>query len=134
MVLSPNLLTLDHPYSDADDCRVLVSTYPLEEILAEKLRALITPERVRARHFFDVWYILLRYSGKLDAEEAKRIFHRKCAYKNIKFKGGDDFFEPDRIDKYERAWKASLYHLMREVPPFSRVSSELQLTLENLFQ
>jgi len=134
MILSPSLLSLEHPYSDADDCRVLVSTYPLEETLAEKLRALITPERVRARHFFDVWYILLRYPGKLDAEEAKQIFPRKCAHKDIKFKSVDDFFKPERLDKYEKDWEGSLEHLMREVPPFSRVTSELRLTLENLFQ
>lgn len=134
MILSPSLLSLEHPYSDADDCRVLVSTYPLEETLAEKLRALITPERVRARHFFDVWYILLRHSGKLDAEEAKQIFYRKCAHKDIKFKSVDDFFKPDRLDKYERDWEVSLKHLMREVPPVSRVISELRLALENLFR
>lgn len=134
IVLSPSLLSLEHSYSDADDCRVLVSTYPLEEILAEKLRALITPERVRARHFFDVWYILLRYPEKLDADEAKPIFHRKCAHKNVKFKSVADFFKPDRLDKYERDWEVSLKHLMREVPPFSRVISELRLALEHLFR
>ncbi len=37
--LPPSLLNLEHPYSDADACRILVSTYPLEEILAEKLGA-----------------------------------------------------------------------------------------------
>ena len=133
IVLSPRLLSLDHPYSDADDCSVLVYTYPLEEILAEKLRALITPERVRARHFFDVWYILLRYPGKLDAEEAKQIFHRKCTYKNIKFKSVADFFDPDRLEKYERDWKRSLERVMREVSPFQQVRDELEPALQNLF-
>jgi len=134
IVLSPSLLSLEHPYSDADDCHALVSAYPLEEILAEKLRALITPERVRARHVFDVWYILLRYPEKLDADKAKPIFHRKCAHKDIKFKSVGDFFKPDRLDKYESDWEVSLKHLMREVPPFSKVISELRLTLENLFR
>lgn len=134
IVLSPSLLNLEHPYSDAGNCNVPVPTYPIEEILAEKLRALITRERVRARHFFDVWYILLRYPEKLRAEEAKQIFYRKCTHKDIEFKSVADFFQPDRLDKYERDWKVSLTHLMREVPPFSRVISELRPTLENLFQ
>lgn len=134
IALSPDLLSLEHPYSDAGNCNVLVPTYPIEEILAEKLRALITRERVRARHFFDVWYILLRYPEKLRAEEAKQIFYRKCAHKDIEFKSVADFFQPDRLDKYERDWKVSLTHLMREVPPFSRVISELRPTLEDLFQ
>lgn len=133
IVLSPNLLSLEHPYSDADGCRVLVSTYPLEEILAEKLRALITPGRVRARHFFDVWYILLRYPGKLHVEEAKQIFHRKCAHKGIRFQSVSDFFQPDRLDKYERDWKRSLERVMREVSPFQQVRDELEPVLQNLF-
>jgi len=133
IVLSPNLLSPEHPYSDADDCSVLVPTYPLEEILAEKLRALITPERVRVRHFFDVWYILFRPAEKLDTEEAKQIFHRKCAHKDIKFKGVYDFFEPERLDKYERDWEVSLKRLMPGVPPFQRVLNELQPVLQNLF-
>jgi len=133
VVLSPSLLSLEHPYSDADDCSVLVPTYPLEEILAEKLRALITPERVRARHFFDIWYILLRYPGKLDTEEVKRIFHLKCKHKDIKFRSVADFFDPDRLEKYERDWEASLKHLMREVPPFQRVREELESALQDLF-
>lgn len=132
IILSPSLLGLEHPYSDAGDCRALVSTYPLEEILAEKLRALITPERIRARHFFDVWYILLRYPGKLDADEAKRIFHLKCADKDIEFESVADFFKRDRLEKYERDWKRSLKHLMREVPPFQRVRQELVSALQNL--
>jgi len=133
IVLSPRLLSLDHPYSDADDCRVLVYTYPLEEILAEKSRALITPERIRARHFFDIWYILLRYPGKLDTEEVKRIFHLKCKHKGIEFKSVADFFDPDRLEKYERDWEASFKHLMREVPPFQRVCKELESALQDLF-
>jgi predicted nucleotidyltransferase component of viral defense system len=133
IVLSPSLLSLEHPYSDADDCSVLVSTYPLEEILGEKLRALITPERVRSRHFFDLWYILLRYPEKLDAQEAKQIFHRKCAHKDIVFKSVADFFKPERLDKYERDWEVSLKRLMPGVPPFQRVLNELQPVLQNLF-
>lgn len=133
IMISPNLLSLEHPYSDADDCRVLVSIYPLEEILAEKLRALITPERVRAHHFFDVWYILLRYPGKLDVGEAKQVFQRKCAHKDIRFKSVADFFKPDRLEKYEWDWKRSLERVMREVPPFQQVRDELELALQNLF-
>ncbi len=133
IVLSPSLLRLEHPYSDADGCSVLVSTYPLEEILAEKLRALITPERVRARHFFDIWYILLRYPGRLDVGEAKQVFHRKCAHKDIKFKNISDFFKPARLEKYERDWKRSLERVMREVPSFQRVREELESALQNLF-
>jgi len=133
IILSPSLLSLAHRYSDADDCRVLVPTYPLEEILAEKLRALITPERVRARHFFDVWYILIRYPEKLSVEKAKQIFHRKCARKDIEFKSVADVFQPDRLEKYQRDWKRSLKHVMREVPPFQRVRDELESALQNLF-
>lgn len=132
IALSPNLLSLEHPYSDADGCRVLVSTYPMEEILGEKLRALITPERVRARHLFDVWYILLKHPGKLDTEAAKQIFQRKCAHKNIGFKSVTDFFRPERLEKYEKDWERSLKHLMREVPPFRRVREELESSLPNL--
>jgi len=133
IVLSPSLLSLDHPYSDADNCSVLVSTYPLEEILAEKLRALITPERVRARHVFDTWYILVNHSN-IDVQRVRQIFHQKREHKEIRFNSVADFFEPDRLDKYKRDWKVSLSHLMREVPPFSSVISELRLTLENLFR
>ena len=60
---------INHPYSDALKADVLV--YQLEEIIAEKLRALF--ERTRPRDMYDVWYMI----DKSDKRIISKIFVEK---------------------------------------------------------
>ena len=57
---------ITHPYSDAPSDPQHVSTYCLEEMLAEKLRALL--RRCYPRDVYDVWYLLKYCRERLDRQ------------------------------------------------------------------
>jgi len=86
LVLKRADLPLIHPYSDK--CEAIIPTYCLEEILAEKLRALLT--RTQARDFYDVWNLLKYHGDEIQLPEVVSTFHRKRRYKGIPFEGWFD--------------------------------------------
>ena len=129
VVLQPKELPIFHPYSDNIKANVL--TYPLEEILAEKLRTLLT--RPWARHFYDVWYLLKNHVDEIDLNQAREIFHRKREYKGVPFSGVSDFLDASRLATAKGGWNASLRNVMRDIPPFDKVVNELRISLASLF-
>jgi predicted nucleotidyltransferase component of viral defense system len=65
-----------HPYPDRLPAEMLVSTYSMEELFAEKTRALW--ERTRPRDFYDVTYLLTNRAGEIDLRAARKLFRGKC--------------------------------------------------------
>lgn len=112
--LNPEERKIIHPYSD--DCTSMVLVYPLEEIVAEKLRALF--ERTRPRDLYDVWYM----RDKLNYESISYIFSEKCRFKKVK----PDFqFFIARREDFERAWENSLRHQLNVLPNFNSTFDEV---------
>ena len=106
-----------HGYSDSPRfSMVRTKAYSLEEIFAEKIRALF--QRTRPRDLYDIW--MLRES--VDLELVLRILPEKFANKDV---------EPnleglkDRRGYYLRAWERSLGHQLRKLPEFERVWAEV---------
>jgi Uncharacterized conserved protein len=82
LVCSPEKRLIYHPYTDNFDKKIAISTYCIEEIFAEKLRAL--SDRLSPRDLYDV--ISLYTNKQLWQPEAKkilRILQTKCKHKNI---------------------------------------------------
>ncbi len=129
VVLTPVPLPLIHPYSDK--CQAIIPTYCLEEILAEKLRALLT--RTRARDLYDVWNLLEYHRGELQISDVVTTFHRKRRYKDVPFASWIDFLDPSRLVDFERAWEASLARQLRDLPEFDQVRGDLGPMLQQLF-
>jgi len=61
-----------HPYPDALPDGTRVSTYSLEELFAEKTRALF--ERTRPRDLYDVAYISLNLYSEIRLDHARELF------------------------------------------------------------
>lgn len=129
LVLKPVHLPLIHPYSDK--CEAIIPTYCLEEILAEKLRALLT--RTRARDLYDVWNLLKHHRDNIQIPQVVSAFHRKRQYKSVPFKSWADFLTPSRLVDFERAWEASLARQLRDLPKFEQVRGDLEPMLKQLF-
>lgn len=129
LVLTPVSLPLIHPYSDK--CEATIPTYCLEEILAEKLRALLT--RTRARDFYDVWSLLKYHCDDIQISEVLSTFHRRRQYKEVRFESWIDFLDPSRLVDFERAWEASLTRQLRDLPEFDQVRGDLGPMLQQLF-
>jgi len=86
--------------------------YTLDNILAEKLRALI--ERTKIRDYYDVWRLL--EMNVVDVEQIKEKFFEKCKGKGIVFKSVDQFFRDNLIEILQPHLE-ELTRMTDELPP-----------------
>lgn len=119
-----------HPYSDVKDCYAVVPTYKLDEIVAEKLRAIL--QRTRSRDIYDLWYLLKFHKDALDTSTIYDVFKKKCEYKNVDFKGIEDFFKPELMESHKLAWEPSIRRQIADLPAFEEVKSDLRQLLDDL--
>jgi predicted nucleotidyltransferase component of viral defense system len=133
-VLKPALeRPIIHGYGETLDARIKV--YALEEIVAEKLRALLQHteilrrrgwDRSRARDYYDVWRILGAYGDTLDFAGFPGFLQEKCAVRNVSFKSAEDFFDVGMIANVEKTWKSWLGPLVPDLPEFHGVIADLK--------
>ena len=72
---------IHHPYPDDLPVGTLVQCYSLDELLAEKTRALV--ERTRPRDLYDVVYVFENLAAALNLSRFRQVFHGKCDAKSI---------------------------------------------------
>ena len=115
--------------------------YALEEIVAEKLRALLQSEarrlkrgwtRPRAREFYDLWRILGDLHKDIDSTVIPAVLRKKCEVRSVLFSSADDFFAEGLLAEMDAAWAQSLAPLVSDLPPLSKVLSELRPKVERL--
>lgn len=70
-----------HAFPDALPDALTVATYSIDELFAEKLRALV--ERTRPRDLYDVVFILENRPEALDLDRARELFSEKCKVKQV---------------------------------------------------
>ena len=116
-------------YSDQQNAKIPV--YPLEEILAEKLRSLL--QRGKSRDYYDVWALLNHHRERIDLRAAKTIFQKKCGHFSIPFKGVDDFFDRKGLAETKRFWERGLAHQIDKLPDFDTVIEECRVLTEEIF-
>jgi hypothetical protein len=110
-------------YSDLSDFEI--TAYSKEEILTEKMRALLQQQGKwpRPRDLYDLWFILCRSGERFEPEELKGIFVQKCQIRRI---------DPDisgliseNLREWNKgAWENILKPLMKTVPEFDMVWRE----------
>ena len=120
-------LPLSQVYSDYPQFRV--PTESLEEIMAEKLRALV--ERKKVRDYYDVWRMT---QLDLDRTEARVLFHKKLAVKGITGSGAEMVFPRDIEVTLADYWERELGRLVHPVPDLQQVLTELHHELRWLEQ
>lgn len=122
-----------HDYGEQLEAQVLV--YSLEEILAEKLRAILQHvealrergwSRSRARDFYDLWRILGAYRERLDVSDFPSFLREKCLIRNVTFTGPEAFFQDPMLAYVEKTWQQWLGPLVPGLPPFRTVIGELR--------
>lgn len=109
-------------YSDA--VKKSFATYSLEEILIEKLCAIIG--RTEPRDIYDVNYLF--GVGDIDFHKIPVAFREKAQFKGIdpeRLRGSLN----DKKDKYERMWETRLEHQIKELPHLAEVLRELNRNL-----
>jgi predicted nucleotidyltransferase component of viral defense system len=122
-----------HDYGEP--LEVQIQVYSLEEIIAEKLRAILQHLRVlerrgwvrsRARDYYDLWRILSAYRDQLDASNFPSFLRDKCAIRDVAFSGPESFFPDAILSGVERTWEQWLGPLVPDLPPYRRVIEDLR--------
>ena len=122
-----------HDYGEPLEARVKV--YALEEIVAEKLRAILQHlemlqergwTRSRARDYYDLWRILRDFQDRLDFSDFSSFLHFKCNVRKVSFEGPDDFFQEAMLNSVEKTWEQWLGPLIPNLPGFATVIDDLQ--------
>jgi predicted nucleotidyltransferase component of viral defense system len=122
-----------HEYGEPLGVRVRV--YALEEIVAEKLRAILQHiealqargwSRSRARDYYDLWRVFGTYRSSLDLSDFPSFLAHKCAVRGVTFEKPADFFPEAMLAYVEKTWSRSLGPLVPELPDFGTVIDELR--------
>ncbi|HDG98499.1 MAG TPA: nucleotidyl transferase AbiEii/AbiGii toxin family protein [Desulfobacterales bacterium] len=121
-----------HLYSDKNVIQAEVKGYSIEEIYAEKLRALTHRSYGAPRDYYDLWAISGLYARKVNWEAIPSLFATKCSDKKS-FTGIELFFPRERIEKVKRAWEASLGNHMKVLPDVNTVLVELKEKIGTIF-
>ena len=102
-----------HPYSDCPEDGMSARTYPLAELVGEKIRAL--GERVRPRDLYDVISLFRREDLRPDAAAIHHVLREKCEFKGIQVPNPASL-QPFR-EEMESDWEVMLGHQLPAVPP-----------------
>jgi len=122
-----------HDYGELLDVQVKV--YSLEEIVAEKLRALLQHLRAlerrgwvrsRARDYYDLWRILGEHREQLDIADFSAFLREKCAIREVTFTGPESFFPPSMLAVVEKTWDQWLGPLVPGLPSYTTVIEALR--------
>jgi predicted nucleotidyltransferase component of viral defense system len=119
IILVPKNEEIYSEYFDKEKHSLLV--YPLEEILAEKIRSIL--QRAKTRDYYDVWKILKLHHDKIKPDLLHEVLIKKCQAKNLDF-NKDHLFSPERIKPAQEFWEKSLAHQISDLPDFQTVVSE----------
>jgi predicted nucleotidyltransferase component of viral defense system len=108
-----------HNFSDS--CKTKLITYSLNEILAEKMRALF--DRGWPRDVYDVYMLW----DIVNPDVSISLFRKKCEFKGIKTDINTLSMDREQI---KGSWDGSLGHQMRDVPDFDSVFTEILTRFE----
>lgn len=136
---SPTFRAVLHVYGESLDARVAV--YSLEEIVAEKLRAILQHiekletrgwSRSRARDYYDLWRIFGAYGDQMDLSSFASFLRKKCAVRKVSFESSQNFFPDSMMSYVEKTWDQWLGPLVPDLPPFFTVISQLRPKIDDL--
>ena len=126
-------LEVNHGYGELLEAGLAV--YSLEEVVAEKLRAILQQlaqlesrgwMRNRARDYYDLWRVLRTYRDDLDLTDFRARLHEKCRLRDVDFDGAEDFFDPRMVSNVGQGWRQSLGPLVSDLPDFGVLIDELR--------
>lgn len=125
LCLEPQLRkVLTAPFPDEERT---IQVYPLEELLAEKMRSLI--ERGKSRDYYDVWRLLKEQPSRMDLELLGVVIQKILRHKEIGLRTTADFL-PQNAAGIQKYWEKDLSQQVAALPPLDDVLSELQQMLD----
>lgn len=105
-----------HAYPDPLPTDAAVGSYTIDELFAEKVRALL--ERTRPRDLYDVVFILENRPGDLNLDRVRELLREKCGVKRIPAPSAGSLLDAVRGSAELRTeWGNMLAHQLPELPP-----------------
>ena len=136
MIFAPEIANIIHNYSDKlTENAQNIPIYSINEVLAEKIRALIQRSYTAPRDYFDIWY-LSKNIKNIDWQEVVSGFYKKIEYKNLQFSGIGQLINENNDRILKSAWKNSLEHQIEngKLPEYEKVRSDLKILFEKIFK
>lgn len=125
LCLNPeNRKILTDPFSSEEQT---VLAYPLEELLAEKMRSLL--ERGKSRDYYDVWRLLKEQPSKFDLQLLGKVLLKKLEHKGLAITNVKDFL-PQDSNLLKQYWEKDLGQQINLLPTLDEVIDELQDMLD----
>jgi len=131
---------LIHGYGN--EIEAIIQTYSLEEIIAEKISALLGLSkklhergwaRSRARDYYDLWRMFGSYRDSIQTELIPDLTAKKCDRKNLVFLSFEDIFAENLMKDLDAAWEQWVGPLMVELPVKQLVIKELREFFNEVF-
>jgi predicted nucleotidyltransferase component of viral defense system len=121
----PVMRDLHHIYSDKLEPPPKIRCYSIEEILAEKTRALV--ERYgRARDVYDVINISRNFRSEINPNRAAELTHSKFKFKKLEKPSVDYVMTSIDIDLLKSNWDNQLAHQINDLPAVESYISDLR--------
>ncbi len=117
-----------HPYSDAPAEPAKVRCYSVNEILAEKTRA-IYERQGRARDVFDVVNISRNFREDVNIQRATEALKKKFAFKTLPDPSVDLVFSHIDVAQLKANWDSQLRHQLLVLPPVESFYGDLRPAL-----
>ena len=135
MIFEVTERTVSHPYSDNLALENQIPCYKIEEVLSEKIRALIQRSYTAPRDYYDIWYLSNNFPD-LNWTVIVEAFYKKMKFKNIEFTGVDQLINPKSDKALKGAWKNSLGHQIQpdKLPEYEVVRENLLQLFERIFK
>lgn len=139
ILAEPQTLPILASYGEVFEAPIRV--YSLEEIMAEKIRAILQLEkklhergwgRSRVRDYYDLWRILNEFGSHLDLTVIKSLVEQKCLLKGIVWAGVESLFSDRLMSLLARDWRTWLKSVVFETPERENVIRELKEKLEEI--
>lgn len=113
-----------HAYPDAIPAALTVSTYTIDELFAEKVRALA--ERTRPRDLYDVVFVLENRPEDLNLDRVRELFREKCAVKKFAAPSSEALIALIRgAVELASEWENMLGHQLPSLPPLEFYQSRV---------
>ena len=128
VLIQPKLLPIIYDYEG--NFQYEIQTYSLEEIVCEKLRAILQNiqklhetgwARSRSRDYYDLWHIFLLKKESLDFGKIREILPQKCHDKSVSWESIEDFFNEPYLQRISLEWHKWLEPLVSDLPEYGLV-------------
>lgn len=123
IMLPPVTKTVSHEYSDYPTNGISILSYELEEVFAEKLRALT--QRLRPRDLYDVVHLYRHMELNPRRNIVHSILARKCQLRKITMPTMEIIETHDNRVFLASEWENQLKHQVSKLPDFQEFLREL---------